>query len=299
MSRATESLRALLMRDGVDVLLEAHDTVSAQLAQEAGVPGVWASSLSISCARGYRDDNTLSMSEVLCILESMTDRLHIPVLFDGDTGYGSFAHTELLVKRLCARGVAGVCIEDKRLPKRNSFVRSHQQRLEDPEVFVGKIKAAKDAQTDPAFVVVARTEAMIVGLEVDDALERAARYEEAGADALLIHSKDTTFDRMALFLERYQGDVPIVVVPTTYADTPPARMAEAGVSVCIWANHMLRASIHAMRLVAAHVATHGTVAGAHVPMVPVQELFRLQDVEGLLEHEARYGGLRAQGGDDD
>ena len=140
------SLRALMTRPGGAYLLEAHNAVSARIAFEAGVPGLWASSLTLSCAQGVRDNSEMTMTEALQVLEAMTTSVPCPVLFDGDTGYGTFGHFQQLVKRLCARSVAGVAIEDKVFPKTNSFLRSEQQELAPIDEFCGKIRAGKDAQ---------------------------------------------------------------------------------------------------------------------------------------------------------
>ena len=290
------ALRALLEQPGLSCLLEAHNTASALLAQGAGVPGIWASSLTISCASGYRDNNTMSMSHVLDLLEAMTARVSAPVLFDGDTGYGDFAHVELLVQRLCARRVAGVCLEDKLLPKRNSFVESPAQQLARAEELCGKLRAARAACADPSFVLVARTEALIVGAGLDEALRRAHAYIDAGADAILVHSKAPDFSEIEAFMTRWEQRAPVVCVPTTYSTTPLAKMEEAGVSLVIWANYMLRAAIGAMRQVAAHVAAHGTVLGMDeaapgLALASVRELLELQDNDGLLRDELRYGAF--------
>ena len=165
-------------------ILEAHNALSATIVEEAGIRGLWASSLTLSGAAGLRDNSELTMTEVLETLESITAKVEIPILFDGDTGYGQFSHFQQLVRKLCIRRVGGVCIEDKVFPKTNSFLRSEGQELAPTEEFAGKIRAGKDAQTDPEFIVAARTEALIVGLDTAAAIDRAERYVEAGADAV-------------------------------------------------------------------------------------------------------------------
>lgn len=289
---ATESnaqkLRALLDSPHVEQILEAHNALSATLVEEAGVPGLWASSLTLSCAAGMRDNSELTMTEVLDVLESITAKVSIPILFDGDTGYGQFSHFQQLVRKLCLRQVGGVCIEDKVFPKTNSFLRSEGQVLAPVEEFAGKIRAGKDAQTDPDFVVAARTESLIVGLDMSEALDRAERYVEAGADAILIHSKARTFSEVRDFMSRWQRDTPVICVPTTYYSTPIGAFQQAGLSLVIWANHMLRAAIGAMQQTANHIGETGTARDLEDTIVSVKEVFRLQDADGLLEAEKRY-----------
>jgi len=264
------------------------ERLAATIVEEAGIPGLWASSLTLSCAAGMRDNSELTMTEVLEVLESITAKVEIPILFDGDTGYGQFSHFQQLVRKLCLRRVGGVCIEDKVFPKTNSFLRSEGQDLAPVDEFCGKIRAGKDAQTDPDFLVVARTEALIVGLEISEALDRAEKYAEAGADAVLIHSKDRTFAPIQEFMSRWDDRVPVVCVPTTYYSTPMEAFQQAGVSLVIWANHMMRASIGAMQHVANHIGETGTARDLEDEIVSVKEVFRLQDADGLLEGEKVY-----------
>ena len=283
-----KKLRNLLESPRVEQILEAHNSLSATIVEEAGISGLWASSLTLSCAAGLRDNSELTMTEVLDVLETMTARARIPILFDGDTGYGQFSHFQQLVRKLCLRGVGGVCIEDKVFPKTNSFLRSESQPLAPVEEFAGKIRAGKDAQTDPDFVIAARTEALIVGLDTAAAIERAERYVDAGADAILIHSKERTFSQVQDFMSKWSGRAPVICVPTTYYSTPMAAFEQAGISLVIWANHMLRAGIGAMQKVANEIGETGTARDLEDAIAPVKEVFRLQDADGLLAGEKVY-----------
>jgi phosphoenolpyruvate phosphomutase len=287
--KASQQLRKLLCGESCEQILEAHNALSATIVEAAGVPGIWASSLTLSCSNGLRDNSELTMTQALEILESMTARVEIPILFDGDTGYGHFNHFQQLVRRLCSRQVAGVCIEDKVFPKTNSFLHSEQQELAPIEEFCGKIRAGKDCQTDPDFVLVARTEALITGLDVGSAIERAERYVEAGADAVLVQSKDPSFAPIQEFMQRFGGAAPVICVPTTYYSTPREAFERAGVALVIWANQMLRASVEAMQRVATRIAESGSARDVEDFIVPVKELFRLQDADGLSEIVRTYG----------
>ncbi len=135
--------------------MEAHDGISARIVEEAGFKGVWGSGLCISAAMGVRDNNEASWTQVLDVLEFMSDASSIPILLDADTGYGNFNNVRRLVRKLEQRGVAAMCIEDKLFPKTNSFINGEQQPLADMDEFCGKIKAAKDTQQDADFCVVA------------------------------------------------------------------------------------------------------------------------------------------------
>lgn len=289
-------LQQLLRGPRVSYLLEAHDACSGLIAQEAGFPGVWASSLTLSCAAGLRDDSEISTEHVLYTLEAMADRLAIPVLFDGDSGHGGFNQFRILVHRLCRRGLAGVCIEDKLFPKSNSFVDPGAQKLTSVDEFVGKLRAGLDARTAPDFVIIARTEALIVGAGMAEALRRAHAYADAGVDAVLIHSKARTFDEVQAFCAAWDRPTPVVCVPTTYPDTTRAQLEASGVRIAIWANHMLRAAVRAMQQFAARLRDAETPLAAEV--ASLDELFRLQDVAELRAARLRYepGAAERQGG---
>jgi len=209
-ARRCAALRRELTSRELSFLMEAHNGLSAKLVEEAGFPGIWASGLAISAALGVRDNNEASWTQVLDILEFMADATTLPILVDGDTGYGNFNNVRRLVRKLCQRGIAGVCIEDKLFPKTNSFLRAERQPLADMEEFVGKIKAGKDSQTDPDFVVVARIEALIAGWGLAEALKRAEAYHLAGADAILIHSRQSSPAEIFAFLAEWGGRAPVV-----------------------------------------------------------------------------------------
>ena len=268
-------------------LMEAHNGLSARIVEEAGFGGIWASGLSIATALGVRDSNEASWTQVLEILEFMSDATSIPILMDGDTGYGNFNNMRRLVRKLCQRGIAGVCIEDKLFPKTNSFIGGGQP-LADIDEFCGKIKAGKDSQTDGEFCVVARIEALISGWGLDEALHRAEAYHEAGADALLVHSKESTAGEILAFMREWDQRCPVVIVPTTYYGTPTAQFRAAGISAVIWANHNLRASINAMRETTQAILETESIAGVEGRIATLRDVFHLAGNEELAEAERRY-----------
>lgn len=289
------NFRSLIQDPACSFLLEAHSAVSARIAAEAGATGLWASSLTLSCLLGLRDTSEMTMTQALEILEAITSTVDIPVLFDGDTGYGHLTHFQQLVEHLIRRKVGGVCIEDKIFPKRNSFIDSEGQELAPIEEFCAKIRAGKDAQTDPDFVIVARTEALITGMDMETALHRSHCYADAGADAILIHSKAKTFAQVKEFAHRWNARLPLICVPTTYPDTAPEEFQQAGISVVIWANHMLRASVSAMKSAAAQIVQQHSIREIEASISSVKELFRLQDADDTDLLEQRYGSSYLQG----
>jgi len=288
MTEKTTQFKQLLRSDQVEFLMEAHNGLSARIVEETGFKGIWGSGLAISAALGVRDNNEASWTQVLDVVEFMSDATTIPILLDADTGYGNFNNARRLVRKLEQRGVAGMCIEDKLFPKTNSFIRGEQQPLADVAEFSGKIKAAKDTQQDPDFCVVARVEALIAGWGMAEALRRADAYQRAGADAILMHSKLSKPDEVLGFMSEWDNRCPVVIVPTMYYDTPTEVFVQAGVSLIIWANHLLRAGITAMQRIAATIYSERSLGSVEHEIVPVKEIFRLQNDSELEAAEGRY-----------
>ena len=286
--RKTTRLRGLLGSGSLEFLLEAHNAVSARIAEEAGFPGVWASGLTLAAALGVRDSNEATWTQVLEQVEFMTDATGVPILLDGNTGHGDFNTLRRFVTKCEQRGVAGLCIEDKLFPKTNSFLRGEQQPLADAEEFCGKIKAALDARRDDDFVLIARTDALIAGRGLEEALRRAEAYRRAGAHAVIVHSKSPRPDEVFAFLREWAGRLPVVLIPTKYYATPTAAFREHGVAAVIWANHQLRASVRAMQENAARIRREESVAGLEDEIAPLGEIFRLQGDAELQDAERRY-----------
>lgn len=286
--KKTRQLKELLLSPSLEFILEAHNGLSAKIVEEAGFPGIWASGLSISASLGVRDNNEASWTQVLEVIEFMCDCTRVPVLIDADTGYGNFNNVRRLVKKLEQRDVAGMCIEDKLFPKSNSLLAGGRNPLADKDEFCGKIMAAKDTQKDPDFCVVARVEALIAGWGLEEALERAERYCHAGADAILIHSKRNTFEEVKSFMDLWDLPCPVVIVPTKYHTTPTSEFEQAGISLVIWANHLLRTSVKYMQDTASKVYKDKSLMGVEGNIASIEEIFRLQDVEELKIAEERY-----------
>lgn len=288
MKRKSTQLKDLLGTGHTEFILEAHNGLSARIVEEAGFKGIWASGLALSAQHAVRDNNELSWTQVVDVLEFMSDATSIPILLDGDTGYGDFNNMRRLVRKLEQRQIAGVCIEDKLFPKTNSFIRGEQQPLEDVEAFCGKIQAGKDAQRDDDFCIVARVEAFIAGWGLDEALRRAEAYRNAGADAVLIHSKLGRPDEVLEFAREWDNRAPLVIVPTKYYATPTEVFREHRISLIIWANHLLRSAIAAMQTTAARIHASESLVDVEGQVATVAEIFRLQGADELLEAEKRY-----------
>ena len=281
-------LRELLTSPQLEFIMEAHNGISAKIVEEAGFKGIWASGLALSAQYGVRDNNEASWTQILEMLEFMSDVTQIPILLDGDTGYGNFNNMRRLVRKLEQRGIAGVCIEDKLFPKTNSFINSNRQPLAEIDEFCGKIKAGKDSQINDDFSIVARVEAFIAGWNLAEAMRRAEAYHAAGADAILIHSKLFRPDEVLAFAKEWANRSPLVIVPTKYYSTSTDVFRKAEISLVIWANHLIRSAINSMQAIAREIKTSESLVNIEDQVAPVKEIFRLQGADELLEAEKRY-----------
>lgn len=281
------TLAQLLRGDRLATAAGAHNPLTAYLVAEAGFDVVWASGLEISASMGVPDANVLSVSECLATAAAMSAKVDIPVLADCDSGFGGIGNVVHMVRAYESAGVSGVCIEDKTFPKLNSFV-AGAQHLVPVEDFAGKIAAAVATRSSADFVVVARIEALIAGYGMEEALRRARAYELAGADALLIHSKRSTPDEVTEFCARYTGDLPVVAVPTTYADTTMDQLHAAGVSLAIYANHGLRSAISSTRETLGAILRERSASGVEPRLASLSDVFRIQDTTRLLDDESRF-----------
>jgi phosphoenolpyruvate phosphomutase len=286
-SEKTRRFSELLLGPKLTFGMEAHNGLSAKIVEEAGFPLIWASGLSISAALGLRDRNEASWTQVLEMLEFMADSTRIPILVDGDTGHGDFNNFRRLVTKLFQRDIAAVCIEDKVFPKTNSFL-DGEHVLADVKEFCGKIRAGKDSQPGPDFRIIARTEAFIAGRSRAEALDRAAAYVEAGADGILVHSRLSTAEQILGFAAEWRGHAPLLIVPTKYYATPVALFRKAGISIVIWANHTLRASISAMRAVTRQIFAEQSLMNVEGRIAGLDEVFRIVGNDEIAEAERRY-----------
>jgi phosphoenolpyruvate phosphomutase len=292
--KKTTQFRRLLNSNELEFLLEAHNGITAKIGEEAGFKGLWAGGLCMSAQYGVRDSNEASWTQVLEMLEFMTDATSIPILLDGDTGYGNFNNVRRLVRKLEQRGIAAVCIEDKLYPKTNSFIDGNKQQLAEIGEFCSRIKAGKDAQSDDEFAIITRIEAFIAGWGLGEALKRAEAYHAAGSDGILIHSALSTPSEVLAFKREWADRSPVVIVPTKYYATPTDVLREAGFSLAIWANHLLRAAITTMQECAETLMREQNLQSIEDRIAPVKEIFRLQGASELQDAEERYLPKKSQ-----
>src|SRR3984957_19688140 len=220
---------------------------------------------------------------------AIIEQVGVPVVADIDTGYGNAVNVLHVVSAYAAAGAAAVVMEDKMFPKDTSLLAGGRQELVRFEEFQGKIEAARAAGKAHGLVVIARTEALIAELGLDEALKRGAAYAEAGADLLLVHSKQKTPDEIVAFAERWQGPIPLTIVPTAYPDLTEAKARALGkIKIVIYANHAIRAAVSAMREAFAQIRRNGGIHQIDKRIATVEEIFELQRVPAMKVAEKKY-----------
>jgi phosphoenolpyruvate phosphomutase len=282
-------LRALIAERGVVEAMACHNALTARLAAEAGFEALWASGFELAAAHGVPDAGVVSMAEHLAVCRQMAERTGGLVVADLDTGFGNAVNLTYAVEAYERAGVAAVVVEDKTFPKMTSLVPGGRQELARIEEYQGKLEAALAARRDPGLIVAARTEALIAGLGVDEALKRGEAYAEAGADLLLVHSKAPTSAEIEAFIGRWSGRVPLILVPTAFPSFGrEAARASGKVAMVIWANQGLRAAVRAMRDTFAAVRAEGSAASVEDRIATLGDLLELQEMERVAELERRY-----------
>ena len=287
---AATKLRALFDKNGIIKVGGAHDALSAKLVQEAGFHAVWAGGFSISASlKCIPDASFITLNEQVGIERNMAEAITIPIVADCDTGYGNALNVMRTVNDHERAGIAAICIEDNVFPKRCSFYAGVRRELISIEEHCGKIQAAKAAQIVPDFMVIARTEALIAGWGKDEALKRIQAYAEAGADAILIHSKEPTFDELRDVAQSCTHlKIPLVAVPTTYDGITANELEAAGFKMVIYANQAIRSAIKAMRETLSDILTHGNAEAVKSNIVPLQEVYDLVGVTQMKQDERRF-----------
>ena len=282
-------LKTKLAANDLVTLMSAHNPLSARLAEEAGFDGVWASGFELSAAYGVPDASLLSLTQHLDMTRAIIEQTTIPMVADIDTGYGNAINVLHVVSAYARAGAAAVVMEDKLFPKDTSLLAGGRQELVRIEEFQGKIEAAREAGRGHDLVVIARTEALIADLGLDEALKRGAAYAEAGADLLLVHSKKKTPDEIVAFCERWQGSIPLTIVPTAYPDlTEEKARALKKIKIMIYANHAIRAAVGAMRDTFAQIRRDGGIHQVDKQIASVEDIFELQRVPAMKAAEKKY-----------
>lgn len=282
-------LRDLFLKPGLIRIVGAHNGLMAKLVEKAGFEGIWSSSLEVSASHAVPDANILTMSDYLDAAVDMNEAASIPVVVDVDQGYGNSSNVIHMVKKFEAAGIAGIIMEDKLFPKQNSLLSNGRQELASIPEFVGKIMAAKNAQRTRDFMVMARVEALIAGWGHEEALKRAKAYVEAGADAIMIHSKSKSPDEIIEFVDAWDDVTPLVIVPTNYHSFTEDKIKKyPKIKMVIYANHVIRQAVTSVKEALQEIKETGGVNTISSKLIPVKELFELQGTTELKENEKKF-----------
>lgn len=283
-----KSLRRLITAKPIVRILESHSGLTGLIIENTKVEqdgcarefdGMWASSLTDSTSKGKPDIEAVDLTTRLHDLNDSLEVTTKPVIFDGDTG-GKVEHFPFTVRTLERMGISAVIIEDKVGLKQNSLFGTDAVQTQDTiDGFCEKIRAGKAAQVTRDFMIIARVESLIAGKPVEDALERAFAYVAAGADGIMIHSRNKDGEDIHEFCTRFReqdSHTPIVVVPTTFNHITEDEFAEWGVNIVIYANHMLRSAYPAMVNCAKSILEHGRCKEASADYcMPIKEILTL------------------------
>jgi phosphonopyruvate hydrolase len=281
------ALRAKLDVRKPALAMAAHNPLAAKLAANAGFDAIWGSGFELSASYAVPDASILPMGTHLETMRAIGEVQDAPIIADIDTGFGNAVNVAYAVPRYAAAGVAAIVIEDKTFPKDSSLRADGRQELVQVSEFQGKLGAAKAAAG--GMLVMARTEALIAGLGQEEALRRGVAYAEAGADAILIHSKQKTPDEILSFCRAWPGRAPLVLVPTSYPQLSFADVAALGkVGLIICGNHAIRAAVAAMRDTFRRIIAEGGIAGVESDIASVAEVFALQGDAHMREVERAY-----------
>ena len=282
-----EILRKKLGGNSIIKVGGAFDSMSAKLVESSGFDAVWAGSFAISAVHALPDASILTMSEFFDAASNMSSTCEIPIIADCDTGYGGPNNVRHMVQKYENAGISSICIEDKTFPKQNSLLENGKNDLLSEKEFVAKILSAKEARSDKNFIIIARVEALISGAGMNEALKRAAAYENAGADAILIHSKQKTPDEIFEFTDSWNGSAPIVVVPTTYDNVKISELEVHKIKMVIYANQTLRVAHMAMSRLLKEMINADHISDVKDKMSTMQDIFSLQEMYDIKNKEKK------------
>ena len=283
----TPSLKNILNSKSIVKVGGAFDAMSAKLVEDAGFDAVWAGGFAISATHALPDASILTMTEFLNAASIMANACNIPIIADCDTGFGGPSNVTHMVRKYESAGISSICIEDKIFPKQNSLLENGQNDLLSEKEFVAKILAANEAKNSKDFLIIARIEALISGLGMKEALKRADAYEKAGADVILIHSKQKNPDEIFEFTDSWKGDIPIVVIPTTYDSVKLSDIYEHKIKMVIYANQTLRAAYDAMENLLKEMAVTEKISDIKQKMSSMNEIFDLQEMYDIKNKEKK------------
>jgi len=280
-------LKRLISSKNIVRILESHNSLTGLLIEKINIiknnkiiefDGMWSSSLTDSATKGLPDNSSLSFSARISSINDLMDVTTKPLVFDADNG-GQIEHLPYLIRSLERSGVSAIIMEDKIGLKKNSLFKNQSGTKQDkPKLFAKKIKKICDTRQSNDFMVIARIESFIVGKGLQDALKRAEIYSKAGADAILIHSKEKTPAEIFSFAKEFRKSknfIPLVSVPSTYSKVYEKELIKNGFKLVIYANQLLRAAYPAMEDTAKSILKNERAFEADKKIIPIKEIINL------------------------
>ncbi len=256
------------------ILAGVHDGISAHLAESAGFKCLFSSGFCISTSKNMPDVGLITMTENLNKSREIHLACSVPIIADVDDGFGDSVIVKRMVKEYENAGIAGICMEDNIHPKRNSLFPDLNHQLVPIDQFVEKIDIIKNSQNDADFIVIARIEAFIAEMGINEVLERANAYSNAGADMLLIHSNKSGPEEIFEFTSRWDGKTPLVAVPSTYSTTSAQVLYDNGYKVTVFANQAFRASLKAMKKAYNMLFNTQTISAIENDMMSLKDIYK-------------------------
>jgi phosphoenolpyruvate phosphomutase len=280
-------LKRLISSQKIVRILESHNSLTGLIIENLQIKnknkiiefdGMWSSSLTDSATKGLPDNSSLSFSSRITSLNDIMDVTTKPVVFDADNG-GQIEHLPYLIRSLERSGVSAIIIEDKVGLKKNSLFKNQSDTKQDkPHLFAKKIKKISNSRQSQDFMVIARIESFIVGKGLKDAINRAEIYSKAGADAILIHSKEKTPAEIFSFARKFKKSknfIPLVSVPSTYSKVYEKDLIKNGFKLVIYANQLLRSAYPAMQNTAKTILKNSRAFEADKKIIPIKEIINL------------------------
>jgi len=286
-SNRVSRLKRLMDSKDITRILESHNSLTGLIIENIKInnnkknlefDGMWSSSLTDSATKGLPDNSSLSFSARISSLNDMMDVTTKPIVFDADNG-GQIEHLPFLIRSLERSGASAIIMEDKVGLKKNSLFKNQAGTKQDkPTLFAKKIKKICNTRQSQDFMVIARIESFILGKGLKDALHRAEIYSKAGADAILIHSKEKTPSEIFSFAREFRKSknfIPLVSVPSTYSKVYEKDLVKNGFKLVIYANQLLRAAYPAMLNTAKTILKNKRAFEADKKIIPIKEIINL------------------------
>jgi phosphoenolpyruvate phosphomutase len=266
--------------DRVQLGVGVHDAFTARLVERAGYDVVWLGSLEVSARYGLADANLVTSTEMAAVTAEVRAACRLPIYVDADNGYGSDPSAVRATRLLEVAGASAMCVEDNAFPKQNSLLTGHRSLL-DPEAFAARLAAVVKARDRMS--VIARTEALVAGFGVEDAVQRLRRYADVGVDALFVQVNRDCRDQLEPVLDRIRGLLPVVLAPTVLPEVPVERFAEHGAVTVLYANLVIRTIAAALPRTLGAVRRGGRLAAAGDGIIGVEQVLALVNGDGAGE----------------